>query len=245
MIHKVYKAGYRFKKTDTIVQAYLAEGTSNHPYHNLWINYKITTNGGFSAKALSYLLKEMCKKTLVKTGIYPVIRAFSVEFLVNDVLPTIPFWSWRRWYLKRLKAKIGKGTFIMKKNYIIYPWLLHIGEYSHINRGCIIDARAGIIIGNNVSISHQVSLITGGHDHNSKRFDYVGKPIVIEDYVWIGIGATILQGTKIGRGAVVCAGAVVTHDVAPYEIVGGVPAKKIGERRHDLDYHCIWDIPLM
>lgn len=245
MIHKVYKAGYRFKKTDTIVQAYLAEGTSNHPYHNLWINYKITTNGGFSAKALSYLLKEMCKKTLVKTGIYPVIRAFGVEFLVNDVLPTIPFWSWRRWYLKRLKAKIGKGTFIMKKNYIIYPWLLHIGEYSHINRGCIIDARAGIIIGNNVSISHQVSLITGGHDHNSKRFDYVGKPIVIEDYVWIGIGATILQGTKIGRGAVVCAGAVITHDVAPYEIVGGIPAKKIGERRHDLDYHCIWDIPLM
>ena len=102
--------------SSTIVQAYLAEGTSNHPYHNLWINYKITTNGGFSAKALSYLLKEMCKKTLVKTGIYPVIRAFGVEFLVNDVLPTIPFWSWRRWYLKRLKAKIGKGTFIMKKN---------------------------------------------------------------------------------------------------------------------------------
>ena len=245
MIHRVYKAGYRFKKVNTTVESYLSDGASNHPFHNLWINYKITSEGGFSVKALCYLFKETIKKCLVKTGIYPFVRALGVEFIVNDILPLIPFWCCRRWYLRRLKAHIGRGTFIMKKNYLIYPWLLQIGEYSHINRGCTIDARAGITIGNNVSISHQVSLITGGHDHNSRRFDYIGKPIIIEDYVWIGIGATILQGVHIGKGAVVCAGAVVTKDVNDYAIVGGIPAKKIGERRHDLDYHCVWDIPLM
>ena len=69
-------------------------------------------------------------------------------------------------------------------------------------------------------------------------------PIVIDDYVWIGVGATILRGVHIGEGAVVCAGAVVVHDVLPYTVVGGVPAKKIGERNRGLDYKCVWTIPL-
>ena len=57
------------------------------------------------------------------------------------------------------------------------------------------------------------------------------------------MGAVILQGVTIGKGAVVCAGAVVNKDVGDYEIVGGVPAKKIGERTRELDYHCRWDTP--
>ena len=76
--------------------------------------------------------------------------------------------------------------------------------------------------------------------------DFIGRflPITIEDYVWIGVGAVILQNVHIGKGAVICAGAVVTKDVGDYEIVGGVPAKKIGERTEDLDYRCLWDMPL-
>ena len=69
-------------------------------------------------------------------------------------------------------------------------------------------------------------------------------PIVIDDYAWIGVGAIILQDVHIGKGAVVCAGAVVTKDVGDYEIVGGTPARKIGERTHSLDYYCKWDTPL-
>ena len=56
--------------------------------------------------------------------------------------------------------------------------------------------------------------------------------------MWIGAGATILKGVDIGEGAVVAAGAVVTKNVAPYSIVAGVPAKKIGERNKELDYKC-------
>ena len=67
---------------------------------------------------------------------------------------------------------------------------------------------------------------------------------MIDDYVWIGIGVIVLQGVHIGKGAVVCAGAVVTKDVGEYEIVAGVPAKKIGERNKDLDYKCLWETPL-
>ncbi|NJK52359.1 MAG: hypothetical protein HC936_05170 [Leptolyngbyaceae cyanobacterium SU_3_3] len=77
---------------------------------------------------------------------------------------------------------------------------------------------------------------TAQHDLNDSGFAGVSAPVVIEDYAWISSRATILPGVTIGRGAVVAAGAVVTKSVAPFEIVGGVPAKKIGERNRDLDY---------
>ena len=59
----------------------------------------------------------------------------------------------------------------------------------------------------------------------------VAKPVAIEDNVWIGANCTITDGVRIGRDAVVGAGSVVTHDVAPYDIVAGVPARVIGNRR--------------
>jgi len=62
---------------------------------------------------------------------------------------------------------------------------------------------------------------------------------VIEDYVWVGIGATILPGVKLGKGAVVSAGAVVTKDVPPFTVVAGIPAKKITNRLMGLNYKCI------
>ena len=142
-----------------------------------------------------------------------------------------------------VKTKIGKKSVIMKSNYIIAPNHLSLGNYTHINRGCTLDARGNLTIGNNVSISYNVSLMTGGHDVNSSLFQGVYLPIVIEDYVWIGVNSTVLQGVTIGKGAVIAAGSVVTKDVAPYTIVGGIPARKIGERNNNLDYHCIWDVP--
>lgn len=98
--------------------------------------------------------------------------------------------------------------------------------------------RGGGQLNNNISISHYVKIVTGSHNIQSNSFDGKFKPICIDDYAWIGIGATILQGVKIGKGAVVCAGAIVTKDVLPYEIVAGVPAKKIGERNKNLNYKC-------
>lgn len=244
MIYRVYKSGHSFRKVDVVIEAYNLQGTSNHVYRNLWYNYKITSCGKFSMRNFLLLIKKTIKLSITRSPVYPFIRSLGTEVMVNDVLPIIPFWAWRKKYLSILGTNIGKNSFIMKNNYFMSPWLLSIGEYSHINRGCFIDARGEIIIGNNVSISHNVNIVTGGHDPQSKTFAARYKKITIDDYAWLGIGCTILNNVHIGKGAVICAGAVVTKDVPPYTIVAGVPAREIGERNKDLDYHCKWEIPL-
>ena len=238
MIHRVYKDGYRFRKADVFIEAYDCDGTSNRPYKNLWYNYKITSRGHFSPRKLAVMIKKATILILKDIKLYGFMKALGTEYMVNDVLPHIPFWTWRKAYLRRIGSRIGKGTFIMKANYFLSPWHFSIGENSHINRDCILDARASITIGNNVSISFRTNILTGSHDTQSPVFDGDFAAITIDDYAWLGAGCTILRGVHIGRGAVVCAGAVVTKDVAPYTIVGGVPAKEIGKRPQDPNYHC-------
>lgn len=244
MIYKVFKAGKKFEKVDVIIEEYKKEGTSNHNLKNLWYNYKITSEGKVRIKKINFLIKNIIKSLLVSSCFYSFIRSFLINYIPNDILTHIPFWSIRRRSLKLLKMRIGKGSFIMKNNYFINPNLVSIGEYSHINRNCTIDARGKVAIGNSVSISHNVSIITGSHDINSNNFIGIFKPIVIEDYVFLGIGCIILQGVKIGKGAVVCAGAIVTKDVKPYSIVAGIPAKVVGKRDTKLAYKCNGYIPL-
>ena len=65
---------------------------------------------------------------------------------------------------------------------------------------------------------------------NSTDFHGKGAPVVIEDYAWICSRAIIMPGVRIGKGAVVAAGAIVTHNVNPFTVVGGIPAKKISDR---------------
>lgn len=243
MIYHVYKAGYRFKKVDTFIEAYNRCGVSNKPYKCIWYNYKITSEGKFSLKKIYFLLKQIIKEMVSQSIIYKYLVYFLVEYVINDILPHIPFWNIRKVILNSMKLKTGYKSFIMKRTYIMAPTRIRVGSYTDINRGCFLDGRGGITIGNNVSISHEVKLITGSHDMNSERFNGLYKPIVIDDYAWLGAGCTILQGVNIGKGAVVCAGAVVTHDVKPYDVVGGVPAKHIKTRSKNLNYHCRWDIP--
>lgn len=91
-------------------------------------------------------------------------------------------------------------------------------------------------IGNNVSIAGEVRIYTMQHDVDSPDFKEIGAPVTIEDYVVIGTRVTILPGVKIGKGAVVASGAVVTRDVPPYTVVGGVPAEFIRNREKNLQY---------
>jgi len=238
MLYRLYKEGSRFAKVDAVVEAYRVGGVSGHKYKNLWYNYKITSQGKTDAKKLLFFAKGVVRNWLKGSILYRWTKAFVMEFMVNDILPHLTSWTMRRAYLRLLGAKIGKGTFIHKKTQFINPNLVTIGEDSHINSGCFIDARGRITIGRSVSVSHKVNIITGSHDHQNPRFPGVFEPIVIDDYAWLGIGSTILQGVTIGRGAVVCAGAVVTKDVAPCTVVGGVPAKEIRQRTDSFDYKC-------
>ncbi|MDE5985538.1 MAG: sugar O-acetyltransferase [Eubacterium sp.] len=103
-----------------------------------------------------------------------------------------------------------------------------IGKNVFINSGCHFQDQGGIEIGDGTLIGHNVVLATINHDLNSsmKRKNHYA-PIKIGNNVWIGSNATILQGVTIGEWAVIAAGAVVTKDVEPYTVVGGVPAKLI------------------
>lgn len=160
-------------------------------------------------------------------------------YTFNNIVTYIPSHHFRIFILRCFGAKIGYRSRIDMCTYIGRTTRLVIGKRTHINRGCILQAYAPIIIGDNVSISYRCNIIAGGHDVNSPLFIGDHRPICIENHVWIGVSATILRGVIIGEGAVICAGAVVTKNVAPYTIVAGIPAKKIGERAHNLSYQCL------
>jgi acetyltransferase-like isoleucine patch superfamily enzyme len=125
----------------------------------------------------------------------------------------------------------------------LYRWReIRAAENISIGAGTVVglwsslDGRRGITLGKNVNISSEVALWTLQHDHRHPDFGVTGGPIVVHDRAWLSFRATILPGVTIGEGAVVAAGAVVTHDVPPFAIVGGVPAKIIGQRSSDLTY---------
>ena len=116
---------------------------------------------------------------------------------------------------------------------------LHIGEGTIIGDKALLDARNGIEIGKNVNFSSNVHIYTEQHDHRDPDFRCNSDKsfrVRIGDRAWIGPNVTILHSVTIGEGAVVAAGAVVTKDVAPYTLVAGIPAKKIGDRTRDLRY---------
>jgi len=112
-----------------------------------------------------------------------------------------------------------------------YPANIEVGEGSVIGDNAFLDGRDRLIIGNHVDIASGVMIYNSEHDINSEDFGAIVAPVEIGDYVFIGPRAIILPGVKIGKGAVVAAGAVVTKDVEEFTIVGGVPAQVIGERK--------------
>ncbi|WP_051640246.1 DapH/DapD/GlmU-related protein [Cellulomonas sp. URHE0023] len=111
-----------------------------------------------------------------------------------------------------------------------------VGRRSIVGNDAFLDGRKGLTIGADVNIGGHVHIYTMEHDPHDAGFAATGGPVVIGDHAYVATRSTILPGVTIGEGAVVAAGAVVTKDVAPFTIVGGVPARVIGERRRDLTY---------
>ncbi len=134
----------------------------------------------------------------------------------------------------------------MGRNSVIYhnvefrsPWNLKIGNGTIIGENTILDASRGIKLGENVNISSRASLYSLQHDYRDPNFDCTkdnSGEIIIEDRVWIGPQVIVLPNVRIGEGSVVAGGAVVTNDIPSFEVWGGVPAKKIGERPKDINY---------
>ena len=118
-------------------------------------------------------------------------------------------------YMGRILDKeLDASTTVLPPLYIDYGKPVTIGKGCFIQQCCTFFGRGGITIGNEVFIGPKVNLITINHDVNPEnRNATYGRPIVIEDKVWIGINSTILPGVKVGYGAIVGAGSVVTKDV--------------------------------
>lgn len=141
-------------------------------------------------------------------------------------------------YLHLFGIKIGKGCCIHRNCKFFHIGNLTLGNHVVINNGCYLDNRRKIKIGNNVGIAHNTKIYTLGHDINSSQFKTVGKPVVIEDNVFIFSNVLIMPGVTIHEGAIVLSGSVVTKDVASYTIVGGNPAQYIKKRNREIDYQC-------
>ncbi len=157
---------------------------------------------------------------------------YSAELVGN--VPSHAFRIW--WYRQVCGMHVGRGSSIHRHCRTYAPYRVVIGDHSVINYGVLLDGRQGLYIGNNVSISEGVVILTQGHDVDDPDFVLRGGPVSIQDRAFIGSYARILPGVTIGEGGVVGAGAVVTHDVAPYTVVAGVPATYVRDRSRDQRY---------
>lgn len=155
---------------------------------------------------------------------------------ILTIVGYIPIHVFRLGVYRLSGMRIGRDTSFHWRARFFKPWKLSIGKNTIIGNDAMFDARNGITIGTNVSLSMGVWIWTMEHDPQDPYYGAKGGPVVIEDYAWISCRVVILPGVTIGKGAVVAAGAVVTKDVPEYSIVGGVPAKVIGERTRDLRY---------
>jgi maltose O-acetyltransferase len=142
----------------------------------------------------------------------------------------IPFHLVRKFFYKLSGIKMGKSSVIHMWASFFQPKNITIGDGSIIGDHVFLDGRHKLTIGRNTNIASHVMIYNAQHDLESKSFTAIEEPVEIGDYVFIGPRVIILPGVKIGKGAVVAAGAVVTKNVPNFAIVGGVPAKIIGER---------------
>ncbi len=142
----------------------------------------------------------------------------------------------RGWHYSTLLERAGNDLRVAQGVRINNPSLVSVGDNVYLGDGVQLYAwNERIIIGSNVLVAAGVRMITRKHgfadiDRPMSDQGYNNAPINIEDDVWIGFQAVILPGVTIGRGAIVGAGAVVTRDVLPYTIVGGVPARPLRKR---------------
>ena len=155
--------------------------------------------------------------------------------------------AWRHVWMMLLRPAFGRYG----RNFIFDPrdhfnyGNIEVGDDVSLGTGAVFMAtESKILIGNKVMFGPNVTVVGGNHNTSEAgRFMYDitqkrpedDQDVVVEDDVWVGCGAIILKGVRIGRGSVVAAGALVNRDVLPYSIVGGVPAKVIGVRFRDLE----------
>lgn len=186
-------------------------------------------------------MKELIKKAIKTLNDKGFFKTIELIFLHLKYLYRFRF----GYYIARSSQLKDKKLIEIKKRAEIQDYVIIkafrnpviIGEYSQINPFTVIYGGSGVYIGDNVMIAPHCMISSGNHDFKQieKPMRHAGNltkgPIVIENGVWIGANSTITDGVRIGHDSVVAAGSVVTKNVAPFDIVGGVPAKVLGNRK--------------
>ena len=183
---------------------------------------------------------------------YSVVRKIGdLRWRIKGIVST-EFFLWKMFILGQIPGNIGsfirkktlgfkecgKNVIIMHHAWFKMPQNITIGDDVRIHNMTYIDASGGIEIGSHIGITAGCQIYSQNHGISRDELYYyqpykLGK-VVIEDDCWIGAGSTITAGVTVRRGTIVGAGSVITKDTEPYSIVGGVPAKKIGERPSNL-----------
>ena len=142
--------------------------------------------------------------------------------------------------LKSLAIRCGDNVAIYPGAYILNPQSMDIGNNVSIHPMCYLEGgpsgkKAGIIIGNDVSIAHGVTIMSTSHHYDNpdipiKDQDYIVGTVVLEDNVWLGAKVSVLCGITVKTGCVIGANSVVTHDTEENGIYVGAPARKIKSR---------------
>lgn len=169
-------------------------------------------------------------------SVYVALLALK-DYLYRTWIMQVPFYAIRLFFIKKTVARVGRGCFFAMGVETRRGKNIAIGNHCIINKNVLLDGRGGTLtLGDNVDIAQEVNIWTLSHDPHDDFHTTRGTDVRIEDFVWIASRATILPGVRLGRGAVVAAGSIVTKDVPPMSIVAGVPAKVIGQRTSQLSY---------
>lgn len=177
------------------------------------------------------------KKLSTGQAIPKIINRFynyclDFELMVLRWVSHVPSHLFRKMFYLLAGMRIGKGSVVHMWANFFDPSEIVIGDDTIVGDHAFLDGRAPLKIGSHVDIASSVMIYNSEHNLESEDFTARTEPVEIGDYVFIGPRAIILPGVKVGRGAVIAAGAVVTKNVDDFTIVGGVPARVIGERKN-------------
>jgi acetyltransferase-like isoleucine patch superfamily enzyme len=166
------------------------------------------------------------------------LSSLQQSIVLNPLVRRLLGRSLSRELLHRFNPRISRYAHLEHNvRLLCYPEKIIIEAGATIGFNCELHAWGEIFIGKNVIISPQTVILTGSHNVETEEYGELIKPVYIEDYAWIAYRSMILPGVRIGKGAVVGAGSVVTKDVEPWSIVAGNPARHLKWRgMKDLHY---------